>query len=281
MTEATMRHATDLSVGGAKREALRNSKIAVAAIGAVLVSCLPVQADVTTSIKSKAADITINVDDALKPYPRLVENLAAEGKVWATQAQREAEQELRGLPKTAPTLGPWTYERNYSLRSAIGRYISVLRDDYTNTGGVHPNRYTDTILWDSDGAKRISIRPFFNETEDAGPTMTALARLVRAALAKQKNARDAPIKGDPGKDYWLQNVKPWLLKLGPVSLAPSTEPGRSSGLSFHFSPYMVGPYAEGDYVVFVPWVDLKPYLSAEGAALFGGTRPASDKDRQP
>jgi hypothetical protein len=44
---------------------------------------------------------------------------------------------------------------------------------------------------------------------------------------------------------------------------------------------MVGPYVEGDYVVFVPWADLKPYLSAQGTALFGGTRPPSDKDQQP
>jgi len=47
------------------------------------------------------------------------------------------------------------------------------------------------------------------------------------------------------------------------------------------SPYMVGPYVEGDYVVFVPWTDLKPYLSVQGTALFGGTRAPSDKDQQP
>ncbi len=260
---------------------MRRFNIVLAVVSAILVSAAPARADVTTSIKNKTADIAINVDDALKPYPRLVDNLAAEGKVWANQAQREAEQELRERPKTAPTFGPWTYERSYKLRSVIGRYISVLREDYTNTGGAHPNRYTDTILWDRDTAKRISVRPFFNETEDGGPTMTALAKLVRAALAKEKKARDVPVKGDPEKDYWLQNVKPWLLKLGPVSLAPRRKLARVRVFTFHFSPYMVGPYVEGDYTVFVPWTELKPYLSAEGVALFGGTRPASDVDRQP
>jgi hypothetical protein len=28
--------------------------------------------------------------------------------------------------------------------------------------------------------------------------------------------------------------------------------------------------------VFLPWTALKPYLSAEGAAIFGGERPAGD-----
>lgn len=157
----------------------------------------------------------------------------------------------------------------------------MLRQDYTFTGGAHPNRYADTILWDRDTGKRISVRPFFNETEDGGPTMTALAKLVRAALVQEKKRRDAPVASDPVKDEWLRSVKPWLLKLGPISLAPSTERDETSGLSFHFSPYMVGPYVEGDYVVFVPWTDLKPYLSTQGTALFGGARPASDKDQQP
>jgi Protein of unknown function (DUF3298) len=260
---------------------MRSFCVVVALAGAALAVSPPARAEITTSIKDKTADISIKVDDTLKPYPRLFENLAAEGKIWATKAKAEAEQEMRERPKAAPSFAPWTYERSYLLRSAIGRYISVLREDYTNTGGAHPNRYTDTILWDRDAAKRISIGPFFNETEDGGPTLTALAKLVRAALVKEKTARDIPVKGDPEKDFWLHNVKPWLTKLGPVSLAPSTDRDKSAGLTFHFSPYAVGPYVEGDYTVFVPWTDLKSYLSAGGIALFGGTRPASDKDRQP
>ncbi|MBV8509413.1 MAG: DUF3298 domain-containing protein [Xanthobacteraceae bacterium] len=261
---------------------MRNIKLLLGmGIGALFLSGLPAVAEVTTSIKNKTAEITINVDDSLKAYPKLFENLAAEGKVWAMKADAEAEVELKELPKRPVSTSPWSYERSYNLRSAVGPYIGVLRQDYTNTGGAHPNRYTDTILWDRDAGKRISIRPLFNETEDGGPTMTALAKLVRAALAQEKKRRDAPVASDPAKDEWLRSVKPWLLKLGPISLAPSTERDKSSGLSFHFSPYMVGPYVEGDYVVFVPWTDLKPYLSAQGTALFGGTRPASDKDQQP
>src|SRR5215475_13839458 len=103
-------------------------------ISALLLSASPGLAEVTTSIKNKTAEITIKVDDSLKAYPKLLENLAADGKVWATKADAEAEMELRELPKrTAPT-SPWTYERTYSLRSAIGPYVSVLRQDYTNTG---------------------------------------------------------------------------------------------------------------------------------------------------
>jgi len=53
-----------------------------------------------------------------------------------------------------------------------------------------------------------------------------------------------------------------------VTLAPSTVSGKSSGLTFHYPPYAVGPYAEGEYVAFVPWETLKPYLTPEGAKIF-------------
>jgi hypothetical protein len=57
--------------------------------------------------------------------------------------------------------------------------------------------------------------------------------------------------------------------------------GKSSGLTFHFSPYDVDAYAAGLYTMFVPWTDLKPYLSAEGAAIFAGVRPKKDEDKEP
>ncbi len=52
------------------------------------------------------------------------------------------------------------------------RYVSVVRTDYMDTRGAHPNTDVNTILWDQTANKRISIRPFFTETADSGPTMT-------------------------------------------------------------------------------------------------------------
>ena len=65
-----------------------------------------------------------------------------------------------------------------------------------------------------------------------------------------------------------------------MTLAPSTVAGKSSGLTFHYAPYAVGPYAEGEYVAFVPWETLKPNLTPEGAKTFAGARPKDDDDGQ-
>jgi hypothetical protein len=238
-------------------------------------------------IKTKAAEIGVTVDPALRKFPGLYEDNLAEGKRWAERNRAEAAKGAREEPQFFREGRRWTFERSYQLRSVVGRYISVLRDDGTYTGGAHPNSYLDTILWDSDARRRINIRPFFRETADNGPTMTALAQLARIAVAAEKVERDA-INVDIPKEklspeqlakldqFITDGIKPSLLKIGPISLAPSTETGKSSGLTFHYSPYAVGAYAEGPYTAFVPWTAFQSYLSPQGTAIFSGQRPKDD-----
>jgi hypothetical protein len=240
------------------------------------------------AISTKAVEVTVTVDPALRRYPGLFEDNLAEGRRWAERNRTEAAKTMRDEPEFFRGGRRWTFERAYSLRSVVGRYVSVLRDDGTYTGGAHPNSFADTILWDSETRKRMNIRPFFRETADNGPTMTTLARLAGIAVAAEKLSRDAIVVDVP-KDKLTperlaeldrsiaDGVVPSLLKIGPISLAPSTAPGKSAGLTFHYSPYAVGAYAEGPYTVFVPWTAFQAHLSAQGVALFGGQRPANDK----
>jgi len=221
------------------------------------------------------ADVTVTTDATIKAMPALAADCRREGDRFTAKWRKEAAEAWRTDPYMRERRLRWTVERTYATASVVGPYVSVLRSDYLNTGGAHPNTQMDTILWDGNAGKRISIRPFFTEMADNGPTMTALAKLVRAAVIAEKKARGIPAEmiADP---EWLKGIKPQLTAIGPVTLTPSTEAGKSAGLTVHFSPYDVGPYAEGAYVVFVPWQAFKPHLSAAGAAIFAGARPAAD-----
>lgn len=244
------------------------------------------------SIERKYLEISVVVDDALKPFAGLFASCLAEGKIWADKADADATAQWRADPKSFRGQ-QWSYDRVYDLRSVVGRYVSIVRSDGTFEGGAHPNQEIDTILWDAVGRKRISIRPFFTETADNGPTMTALARLAELAVAAAKLANGINGYGDDDtpaskltpeqelhRDSFINDgIKPKLLELGPVTLVPSTESGKSAGLTFHYSPYGVGPYAEGPYTIFVRWTDFRQYLSPQGAATFGGTRPKGDADK--
>lgn len=244
------------------------------------------------SIEKKYLEISVVVDNALKPFAGLFANCLTEGKIWADKANADATAQWRADPKSFRDM-QWSYDRAYDLRSVVGRYVSIVRSDGTFEGGAHPNQEIDAILWDAVAQKRISIRPFFTETADNGPTMSALARLARLAVAAAKLVNgingysddDTPASRltpdqELRQDSFIKDgIKSKLLQLGPVTLAPSTESGRSAGLTFHYSPYGVGPYAEGPYTVFVPWTEFRQCLSPEGAAIFGGTRPNSDADK--
>ena len=225
------------------------------------------------SIKTRSADASVLLDDKIKADPALSADCLGEGKKWIDKNAADAEAS-RKQDLVLFRNGGWTFERKYTTRSLIdGRYVSIIRSDYANTGGAHPNSDVDTILWDAAAKKRVSIRPFFTETVDNGPTMQAIRKGVIASLNIEKKKRDA---GDTAMAEWYKGLEPKLLKIGAVTLAPSTEAGKSSGLTFHYPPYAVGPYAEGEYVAFVPWETLKPYLTPEGKKVFGGARPKGD-----
>jgi len=227
------------------------------------------------AINNKNVDAHVFLDEKIKQDAVLSADCLSEGRSWINKQAADA----AALRRRDPALfhnGGWSFERRYAVRSVVdGHYISIVRSDYMDTGGAHPNYYVDTILWDSTEKKRISIRPFFIETADSGQTMTALLNGVIASLKIEKKKRDAI---ETANAQWFESLEPKLLKIGAVTLAPSTESGKSSGLTFHYAPYAVGPYAEGEYVGFVPWEALKPFLTAEGTRIFAGARPEGDED---
>jgi hypothetical protein len=239
------------------------------------------------SIEKQYVEIAVTVDQALQPFPALFADCLTEGRAWADKKNNQSAVEWRD------NRHQWFYDRDYTFRSAVGRYVSIVRSDAWFDGGAHPNQHIDTILWDDTAHKRVSIRPFFTETADDGPAITALAQLAKLAVASAKLAKGIDGYGDndtpaakmtPAQElaqdtFINEGIKPAILEIGPVTLAPSTESGKSSGLTLHYSPYGVGPYVEGPYTVFVPWTAFRQYLSPEGLAVFGGERPESDEKK--
>jgi hypothetical protein len=226
-------------------------------------------------VKNRSIEASVYLDEKIKADPTLAADCLAEGRKWVDKSAAEAASTRRQDPQQFDR-GGWTFERKYNVRSVVdGHYVSILRNDYIDTRGAHPNSDVNTILWDSTEKKRVSIRPFFTETADDGPTMKAILDAIIASLNIEKKKRGA---GETATAEWYKELKPTLLKIGAATLAPSTERGKSSGLTFHYPPYAVGPYVEGQYVAFVPWETLKPYLSPEGVKIFGGSRPKTDED---
>jgi len=249
--------------------------VVVALNATCLISALAADSKPDAVVKTRSIDARVFLDDKVKADAVLAADCLAEGRKWLDKNAAEAAASRKEDPQFFKN-GGWDFERKYTIRSVVAdRYVSVLRNDYMDTHGAHPNSDVNTVLWDKSESKRISIRPFFTETADKGPTMKVMVNAIIASLKVEKKKRDT---SETATDEWFKSVEPSLLKIGAVTLAPSTEAGKSSGLTFHYPPYAVGPYAEGEYVAFVPWETLKPYLTAEGARIFGGARPKDDAE---
>jgi Protein of unknown function (DUF3298) len=249
----------------------------VGVVAGLALSAFAAEPKPDASVKNKNIETNVYLDDQIKADAALAADCLAEGKKWIDKNVADADKERKQDPQMFRN-GAWSMERKYETRSVVdGHYVSIVRSDYMDSGGAHPNSDVNTILWDKTANKRISIRPFFTETSDNGPTMKAMVTAVIASLNVEKKKRDA---SETATDEWYKDLKPTLLKIGAVTLAPSIVSGKSSGLTFHYPPYAVGPYAEGEYVAFVPWETLKPYLTPEGVKIFGGARPKGDDDGQ-
>ncbi len=255
---------------------LRRVATAIAIAGVtVLISLAQAAQHSVVATKTKAVEISVTVDDMIKLRTELAANILNEGKRWADRERREADREWQNSPELFRGGQRWTLERDYAVTSVVaGRYISVLRTDYSFTGGAHPNTMHETLLWDEQTRKRISIRPFFTDLSDNSRAMVEIQNAVISSLTIEKKERGT---FEPNDNSWFKNLQPSLFKIGAVTLEPSSELGKSSGLTFHYSPYAVGSYAEGAYTAFVPWRILRPYLTAEGLAIFGGDKPKDPK----
>lgn len=127
-------------------------------------------------VKTKSIEARVFLDDKIKDDAALAADCLAEGKKWLDKNAAEAAASRKQDPQFFRD-GGWDFERKYAIRSVVAdRYVSVLRDDYMDTHGAHPNSDVNTILWDKAEGKRISIRRFFTETADGGPTMTAMMK---------------------------------------------------------------------------------------------------------
>lgn len=231
------------------------------------------------TIKTKTIEASVSVDPALHAYPGLHDRLLAEGKREMAKWHADADKDFRENAKLFRELQGYEFDRTYDERSAIQSYVSITRTDYSySTGAAHPNHFVDTLLWDTKAKKFISIRPFFKETATNGPTMRTLADAIRGAVVADKMSRGLS-KEEANDPTWVGNIKPDILKIGAIALAPSTEPDKSSGLIVYFPPYAVGAYVEGFYIEFLPWTVFKAHLSPAGAHLFGGARPPGDAKR--
>ena len=145
------------------------------------------------------------------------------------------------------------YDEAWSVETANGRFLSLTADLHTDNNGARPNRDFEALIWDRARGRATSVHTLLGAA--------ALARLSPrycAALNAQLSAHGAepPNSCPPLADRVL-------------AFSDRDHDGRFDALHVLIAPYVAASYADGSFVVDVPFArgDLEALAPADRAAF--------------
>ena len=125
---------------------------------------------------------------------------------------------------------------NWQVVGETPRFLSLVGESYSYTGGAHGNTTYAATLWDIEAEKEIGALDLFTSAKD----LDAAIRPDYCELLKSQRAErlgDVEVLGD-------------CPPLGDFVLSPLSSDGESiDGLQLLAAPYVAGAYAEGSYTV--------------------------------
>ncbi|MEM5515497.1 RsiV family protein [Henriciella sp. AS95] len=153
---------------------------------------------------------------------------------------------------------------------AEGRLTGFVGTYTIYTGGAHSNLSFDKVNWDLKSDKPVGFDDIFDDADTARERMSSL---LKEGLLTQKRERLGDTQSTD-EDILKTWVDPALDAQSALfdhfSVIASTEPEKAGGIVYHFAPYEVGAYAEGVYVVTLPYRGFEDLLGDTYRSSFGG-----------
>lgn len=142
-------------------------------------------------------------------------------------------------------LAPMRLDCDLDMHHCSPQLVSLLASQYTFTGGAHGNTdYTSlTFAWLDGAPFRLDLWDLFTNPAAA---LKEIATCCAADLARQGASEAAKVPGKPVEFFRNFTVS-------------------RNGLSLAFAPYAVGAYAEGAFLVTIPWSRLTRFTDPAGA----------------
>jgi hypothetical protein len=141
----------------------------------------------------------------------------------------------------------------WSVAAANGRFLSLTADNRTDQNGAHPNRDFDSLLWDRARRRAVAVPAVLGPSRLAAMSGRYCARLAAAVRARggEPPAR-CPALGERV-----------------LAFADRDRDGRFDALHVLIAPYVAASYADGAFVVDVPFApgDLAGLAAPDRAAF--------------
>lgn len=221
---------------------------------------VPAAGPLTYEKKTPSAEVSLSLPERVGQLPALYAKLFAEGRNDLDQFAEGAVSEITELRSAGLPAQPYARDIDYTVAAETPRLISLAVSDYENTGGAHPNGAMRGLTWDKATGRVVALSALFAPGANLAAADKALCEALTAA--KRERTGQAEFTGDFTGCPPLKDLE--------ATLAPSTTAGKAGGLTVLFSPYMVGPYAEGAYEIAVPQAAFRAALAPAYAGEFDG-----------
>lgn len=243
------------------------SSIAILVIAAWSVGHAPAQTGGPTTVKlaekGRGAEVSLEMPQRVFDDPRLAARLVKEGAEEMLKFRQEAEKALEELGPNPEFWHDWTLSILWKETLRTARFLSLLKTAETYTGGAHGNAAFSTVNYDRRSGRDLGLGDFFGKLSDGAEVLKKIAAFVQREIAVQQ--------GEFADKNWIaEGAAPKVDAYSVFTLAPAQDGGAIGGMTFHFAPYIVGPYAAGDFHITVPQRIFASYLKSDLRALFAG-----------
>lgn len=212
--------------------------------------------------------VTFTLPERVKAFRELHAALLASLKTTNAEFIATAEKDHKDFKAEGPSDYPmmaYELDTTYALEHETSRLLSLSVASYVNTGGAHPNHGTSGYLWDKTTKAPVELKAIFKPGADFSALEKRLCQEVEALRSQRLGE---PVKQD--ETFACPKIAESNFILTPATGGQTAGGQTAGGLTFLFSPYEVGSYAEGYYEVTLSADQLKPVLAPAFATEFGG-----------
>lgn len=185
---------------------------------------------------------------AAAAIPALDEWLRANAETLRTKAQKDAAEDKAMAAKSGYPFHGHSYEETFSAAANTPQALVLQSEGYVFTGGAHGMPIHTVIIWDKAGRKRLATSALI---DIAAAKRLANDRFCDALDREREKRRGAPVRpADPdGISSFTDCVD-----MAKQTLLPISKGGKAlDTLRVVIEPYEAGPYAEGTYVIELPF----------------------------
>lgn len=151
---------------------------------------------------------------------------------------------------------------DYKTAYLMNSFVSLELSCYEFIAGTaHPNYFTQTFNYDFNAGVLSFADLFKKDSVNKDGYLKFVSDYCRKSLIEQQKKVDAePITDmiDEGTKPIADNYKNFVVD--------------EKGITIIFNPYQAGPYAVGEQRVFIPKIDITPYVNSGGPLSFWWTK---------